>query len=110
MISFILIARIQFKPDKVQEYLLLALQIDKAVQNSELEMLHHTYDQDPENPLCFVWSEVYKNDEAFFAHLAKSAVGDYLKAHAVIGDNFTEELYGTVGDKCKSAKEDTDYH
>ena len=65
-------------------------------------MIHHTFDQDPENPLCFVWSEVYKDDEAFLAHLANPPVGEYLQGHAELGDNFTVEVYGTVGDKCKS--------
>ena len=51
---FILLARIQVKPDKVQEYLLLAAKTDKAVEDSEPGMLHHTFDQDPENPHCFV--------------------------------------------------------
>ena len=50
---FILLARIQVKPDKVQEYLLLAAKTDKAVEDSEPGMLHHTFDQDPENPLRF---------------------------------------------------------
>ena len=79
---FILLARIQVKPDKVQEYLLLAAKTDKAVEDSEPGMLHHTFDQDPENPLCFVWSEVYKNDEAFLSHLANPPVEEYLQGHA----------------------------
>ena len=97
---FILLARIQVKPDKVQEYLLLAAKVDKAVEAAELGMLHHTFDQDPGNPLCFVWSEVYKNDEAFIAHLANPAVGEYLQEHTKLADDFTVEVYGTVGDKC----------
>ena len=97
---FILIARIQVKPDKVQEYLLLAAKTDTAVEASEPGMLHHTFDQDPDNPLCFVWSEVYKNDEAFIAHLANPAVGEYLQEHPKLADNFTVEVYGTIGDKC----------
>ena len=104
---FILLARIQVKPDKVQEYLLLAAKTDKAVEDSEPGMIHHTFDQDPEDPLCFVWSEVYKNDEAFLAHLANPTVGEYLQGHAELGDNFTVEVYGTVGDKCKAAMEAT---
>ncbi len=43
--------------------------------------MHHTYDQDPENTLIFVWSEAYKNDEAFIANLANPAVGEFLKEH-----------------------------
>ena len=97
---FILIARIQAKPYKVQEYLLLASKTDKAVEAAEPGMLHHTFDQDPDNPLRFVWSEVYKNDEAFIAHLANPAVGEYLLEHPNLADDFTVEVYGTVGDKC----------
>ena len=97
---FILLARIQVKPDKVQEYLLLAAKTDKSVEDSEPGMLHHTFDQDPENPLCFVWSEVFKNDDAFLAHLVNPPVGAYLEAHAGLCDgDLSIEFYGTVGDK-----------
>ena len=99
---FILIARIQVKPGNVEDYLELAAKTDAAVEASEPGMLHHTFDQDPENPLCFTWSEVYKNDEAFLAHLANPPVGEYLEEHAKLGDGFTVEVYGTVGDKCKA--------
>ena len=97
---FILLAKITVKEDKVSEYLELADKTDKAVEAVEPGMLHHTFDQDPENPLIFVWSEVYKNDEAFIAHLANPAVGEYLKEHPKIADDFTVEVYGTIGKKC----------
>jgi len=97
---FILLARIQVKSDKIQEYLELADKTDKAVEAAEPGMLHHTFDQDPENQLCFTWSEVYKNDEAFIAHLANPAIGEYLQEHPKLADDFTVEVYGTVGDKC----------
>ena len=104
---FILIARIQVKPGKVEEYLELATKTDAAVEASEPGMLHHTFDQDPDNLLCFTWSEVYKNDDAFLAHLTNPPVGDYLQGHAKLGDRFTVEVYGTVGGKCKAAMEAT---
>ena len=104
---FILIARIQVKPGKVQEYLELATKTDAAVEASEPGMLHHTFDQDPENPLCFTWSEVYQNDDAFLAHLANPSVGEYLQGHAELGDGFTVEVYGTVGEECKKAMNET---
>ena len=63
-------------------------------------MLHHTYDQDPENSLIFVWSKAYKNNEAFIANLANPAVGEFLKEHPKLADDFTVEVYRTVGDKC----------
>ena len=104
---FMLLAKLKVKEDKVAEYLEIADKTDKAVEAEEPGMLHHTFDQDPEDPLCFVWSEVYKNDEAFLAHLANPPVGEYLHGHAELGDNFTVEVYGTVGDKCKAAMEAT---
>ena len=63
-------------------------------------MLNHTFDQDPENPLIFKWSDAYKNDEAFIAHLANLAVGEYLKEDPKLANDFTDEVYGIVGDKC----------
>ena len=104
---FILIARITVKPGKVQEYLELATKTDAAVKASEPGMLHHTFDQDPVNPLCFTWSEVYKNDGSFLEHLANPLVGEYLQGHAQLGDGFTVEVYGTVGSQCKAALEST---
>ena len=100
---FILIARIQVKPGKVQEYLELAIKTDAAVEASEPGMLHHTFDQDPDDPLAFVWSEVYANDAAFLAHLSNPIVGDYLAKHAELGDGFSVEVYGTIGAECRAA-------
>tara|TARA_B100000886_G_scaffold83524_1_gene54455 strand:- start:260 stop:442 length:183 start_codon:yes stop_codon:yes gene_type:complete len=51
---FILLEKITVKEDKVYEYLELADKTDKAVEAIEPEILHHTFDQDPENPLIFV--------------------------------------------------------
>ena len=80
---------------------------DKAVEAEEPGMLHHTFDQDPDDPLRFVWSEVYKNDDALLAHLANPAVGIYLEAHAELGTDFSVEFYGTVGDKVIEAMNGT---
>ena len=57
------------KKVKENDYLQLAKNTDEAVRESEPGMVHHTFDADPENPLCFVWSELYQNDAEFFAHL-----------------------------------------
>ncbi len=104
---FILLARIHVKPGCLDDYLLLAEQTDAAVQASEPGMLHHTFDQDPSDPLTFVWSEVYANDAAFAAHLANPAVGTYLTKHAELGDGFSVEVYGTVGTECRALMEST---
>tara|TARA_B100000424_G_scaffold242216_1_gene210896 strand:- start:99 stop:488 length:390 start_codon:yes stop_codon:yes gene_type:complete len=97
---FLLLAKIKVKEDRISEYLELADITDKAVEDIEPGMLHHTFDQDPEDPLSFVWSEAYKNDDAFLAHLANPAIGEYLKKHPILADDFTVEVYGTVGEKC----------
>ncbi len=52
---FTLFAKLWVKDDKATEYLEIVDKTDKAVQVEEPEMLHHTFDQDPDDPLCFVW-------------------------------------------------------
>ncbi len=96
---FILLAKLKVKEDKVSEYLEIADNTDKAVEVDEPGMLHHTFDQDPYDPLRFVWSKVYKNDDALLGHLANPAVGVYLEAHSELGIDFSVEFYGTVGNK-----------
>ena len=98
---FMLLARIHVKPDCVDQYLELARVTDAAVQASEPGMLHHTFDQDPEDPQAFVWSEVYANDAAFAAHVSNPPVQEYLEKHAELGDGFSIEVYGTVGEECR---------
>ena len=102
---FLLLARIHVKPGYVDQYLELARITDMAVQSSEPGMLHHTFDQDPEDPQAFVWSEVYANDEAFAAHVSNPPVQEYLQKHAELGDGFSIEVYGTVGDDCRKLME-----
>jgi len=100
---FILIARIKVKEGKVEDYLKLAKITDQAVKESEPGMIHHTFDADPSHPLQFVWSELYENDAAFFAHLNNPPVSDYLSKHAALADSFSVEVYGTVGKECREA-------
>ena len=57
---FMLLAKLKIKEDKVAEYLEIADMNDKAVEADESRMLHHTFDQDQDDPLRFVWSEVLK--------------------------------------------------
>ena len=86
---FMLLARIHVKEGRVDEYLELADVTDAAVQASEPGMLHHTFDQDPDDPMAFVWSEVYANDAAFAAHVSNPPVQEYLQKHAELGDGFS---------------------
>jgi autoinducer 2-degrading protein len=102
---FMLLARIHVKPDCEKAYLELAGTTDAAVQASEPGMLHHTFDQDPDNPQAFVWSELYANDAAFAAHVSNPPVQEYLQKHAELADDFRVEVYGTVGDECRTLME-----
>ena len=102
---FMLLARIHVKQGCVDAYLELARATDTAVQASEPGMIHHTFDQDPDDPQAFVWSEVYANDEAFSAHVSNPPVQEYLKKHAELGDGFSIEVYGTVGHACRTLME-----
>ena len=102
---FMLLARIHVKEGCVDAYLELAGATDTAVQASEPGMIHHTFDQDPDDPQAFVWSEVYANDEAFSAHVSNPPVQEYLKRHAELGDGFSIEVYGTVGHACHTLME-----
>jgi len=96
---FMLLAKLKVKEVMVAEYLEIADKTDKAVEDDEPGMLHRTFDQDPDEPLRLVWSEVYKNDDGLLAHLANPALGVYLDAHAALGTDLSFEFYGTVGDK-----------
>ncbi len=102
---FLLLARIHVKAECIERYMELAQATDAAVQASEPGMLHHTFDQDPDDQQTFVWSEVYANDAAFMAHVANPPVQDYLQKHAELGDGFSIEVYGSVGTECRALME-----
>jgi quinol monooxygenase YgiN len=102
---FILIARVQVKQGKVKEYLDIADETDKGVQDSEPGMLHHTFDVSEDDDHAFTWSEVYQNDAALEAHLANPVVGTYLQKHAEVCESFSVEIYGTLSAQtAKAAK------
>ena len=90
---YLLLAKIKAKEDKVSEYLEIADKIDTEVKATETGMLHHTFDQDSENPLCFVWSQAYKNDDAFLGYLANPTVSVYLQEYPKLADDSTVEAY-----------------
>ena len=50
---FMLLAKLKVKEDKVAEYLEIADRTDKDVEAEEYGMLHHTFDQDLDDPLRF---------------------------------------------------------
>ena len=96
---FILIARIRVKEGKVYEYLKIAKEADDAVNDSEPDMLIHTFDQDPTDPLEFTWSEVYRTSEAMVHHINNPPVVAYVEKHQEIADKFEIEVYGNITDE-----------
>ena len=103
---FILIARIRVKEGKVDEYLKIAKEADDAVNDSEPDMLIHTFDQDPTDPLEFTWSEVYRTSEAMVHHINNPPVVSYVEKHQEIADKFEIEVYGNISDETIKAIED----
>ena len=78
---FVLIARVKVKPGKVENYLKIAEEVDNAVEKSESGMLFHNFDSDPSNELKFIWTEIYKNDDALIFHINNPPVGEYVEKH-----------------------------
>lgn len=93
---FVLIARLHALPNAAAEVLRLSEAADKAVQASEPGMLLHTFDQDPNDSLGFVWTEVYANSAALVFHLENPPLQKYLADVSPLLDSFTVELYGEV--------------
>ena len=93
---FVLIARLHALPNASGEVLRLSEAADAAVKASEPGMLLHTFDQDPSDPLGFVWTEVYANSAALIFHLENPPLQKYLADVSPLLDNFTVELYGEV--------------
>ena len=93
---FVLTARLHALPNASGEVLRLSEAADAAVKASEPGMLLHTFDQDPSDPLGFVWTEVYANSAALIFHLENPPLQKYLADVSPLLDNFTVELYGEV--------------
>ena len=106
---FILIARCKINPNCVTEYIEAAQKVDDSVQNTEEGMLHHTFDQDPDDPYTFVWSEVYKDDESLMFHLQNPPLLEFVQKHQILGTHFSIEVYGSLEDDTKKALVDTGF-
>ena len=100
---FLLIARIGVKENMIEEYLAIAEEVDNAVQESEPGMLFHNFDKDPDDPLGFVWSEVYTDSEALIAHINNPPVQAYVEKHDELADTFEIEVYGNLSEDAIAA-------
>ena len=97
--SFILIARVHVKEGMVERYLDAAQTVDEAVEKTEPGMLFHNFDSDPTNELKFVWTEIYKNDEALIFHINNPPVGEYVEKHLELAESIEIEIYGQLADE-----------
>ena len=103
MNPFLLIARIQVKPDKVEDYLNIADEVDKMTEKEESGMFLHNFDADPDNPLGFTWSEIYQNSDALLVHFNASYALEYVGKHQQLADSFDLEIYGNLSDEAIAA-------
>ena len=93
---FLLIARIQVKEGMVDQCLDIAETADKAVEASEPGMLFHNFDSDPDDPLGFTWTEVYKNSKAFLNHVSNPPIMEYIEKQVELADAISLEIYGEI--------------
>ena len=93
---FLLIARIQVKDGKVEDYLDIANAVDQITQKEEPGMLFHNFDQDPSDPLKFTWSEIYENSDALLIHFGAPYAADYVEKSNELADSFEIEIYGNL--------------
>jgi quinol monooxygenase YgiN len=94
--AFVLIARLHALPGEAENVISLSSAVDQKVEAGEPGMLLHTFDADPNDPLGFVWTEVYENSAALVFHLNNADLAAYLEAVSPLLDVFTVELYGAV--------------
>ena len=96
---FVLIARIKVSPGKVDDYLAIAAEADSAVKETEPGMLMHHFDKDPDDPLQFTWTEIYRDDESLIAHINNPPVQEYGKKHLELAESIEVEIYGALADQ-----------
>ena len=69
---------------------------------SERGRLRQTSDGETDDPRLFVWSEVYKDDEALLFHLTNPPLQKFVQQHSEgFGDGFSIEIYGTLDAETK---------
>ena len=78
---------------------------DDLVQQNESGTAHHVFVADPNDPLLFTWAEAFVNDEAFLEHLNAPHIANYFKEHERLGEAFSLEFYGSIGEASLKAME-----
>ena len=93
---FIIIARVQVKEGMVEKYLEIADEVDKAAEANTPGLLIHNFDSDPDDPLAFTWTEVFRNSKAFLMHASNPYAAVYLGKHDPLADGLSVEIYGDI--------------
>ena len=96
--AFIVLARIRIKAGCVDDYIAMSKATDDLVQQHESGTAHHVFVSDPQDPLSFTWAEAFVNDEAFLELLNAPHIAQYFKEHERLGESFSLEFYGTIGE------------
>ena len=103
--AFIVLARIRIKAGCVDDYISMSKATDDLVQRNESGTAHHVFVSDPNDPLLFTWAEAFVNDEAFLEHLNAPHIANYFKEHERLGEAFSLEFYGSIGEASLKAME-----
>ena len=103
--AFIVLARIRIKAGCVDDYISMSKATDDLVQRNESGTAHHVFVADPNDPLSFTWAEAFVNDEAFLEHLNAPHIANYFKEHERLGEAFSLEFYGSIGEASLKAME-----
>ena len=103
--AFIVLAQIRIKAGCVEDYIAMSRATDDLVQQNETGTAHHVFVSDPNDPLSFTWAEAFVNDEAFLEHLNAPHIANYFKEHERLGESFSLEFYGSIGEASFKAME-----
>ena len=103
--AFIVLARIRIKAGCVDDYISMSKATDDLVQQNESGTAHHVFVSDPNDHLLFTWAEAFVNDEAFLEHLNAPHIANYFKEHERLGEAFSLEFYGSIGEASLKAME-----
>merc|ERR1711924_226979 len=94
---FVLLLKIRVPDAKKDQYHALAKATDEGVMVAEPGMLHHAWDQSPDEPDVFCWTEMYENSAAMMAHLGNPKLGEFLTGHAeMAAEILSFEIFGNV--------------
>ena len=123
------------KAECLDDYLEAARVADAAVKETEPGMLRHPFDQSPDDPLAFTWSEVfthartharthaahprtrrcmfahkvYTDDAALLFHLTNPPLQKFVAQHGEMGNDFAIEIYGTLKDETKKVMNESGF-